>query len=164
MAPWMEVEQAWQQAAHRLQAAIDLVHVAEKIMLTTQHSRHRPDLGSGEDESVAWELAALAQRLLEQKQLGQRALMENHTGVNAADEDNDMVYWLRMPPAPSLFTQQRQVESSAAVSNTPSQPSSLPNAESSPVLYTHHIHTPPLFGHHLPTPRAYTIFPRAPRS
>ncbi len=158
MATWMEVEQAWQQAAHRLQAAIDLVHVAEKIMLTTQHSRHRLDLGSGEDESVAWELAALAQRLLEQKQLGQRALMENHTGVNAADEDNDMVYWLRMPPAPSLFTQQRQVESSAAVSNALSQPSSMQNAESSPVLYAQHIHTAALLRDHVLTPRACTIF------
>ncbi len=158
MATWMEVEQAWQQAAHRLQAAIDLVHVAEKIMLTTQHSRHRLDLGSGEDESVAWELAALAQRLLEQKQLGERALMENHTGVNATDEDNDMVYWLRMPPAPSLFTQQRQVESSAAVSNTLSQTSSMQNAESSPVLYAQHIHTAALLRDHVLTPRASTVF------
>src|SRR5258708_31218589 len=92
MPTWLVEGQAWQQACHRPQAGIDLVNVAEKIMLTTQHSRHRLDLGSGEDESVAWELAPLAQRLLEQKQLGQRALMENLTGVNAADDDNDIVY------------------------------------------------------------------------
>jgi ATP-dependent DNA helicase DinG len=116
------------------------------------------DLGSGEDESVAWELAALAQRLLEQKQLGEQALMENHTGVNATDEDNDMVYWLRMPPAPSLFTQQRQVESSAAVSNTLSQTSSMQIAESSPVLYAQHIHTAALLRDHVLTPRASTVF------
>ncbi len=158
MATWMEVEQAWQQTAHRLQAVIDLVHIAEKIMLTTQHSHHRLDLGSGEDESVAWELAALAQRLLEQKQLGQRALMENHTGVNAEEEDNDMVYWLRLPPTPPLFIQQRQVESSAAVSNTPSQTSSMQNAESSPVLYAQHIHTAPLLRHHVLTPHACAVF------
>src|SRR5712692_3798134 len=86
---WTDVERAWQQTAQRLQAIIDLVHEAERIMLTAQRSRHRLDLGSGEDNSLAWELAAIAQRLLQQKQLGQQAI---------ALGDGEMVYWLRMPP------------------------------------------------------------------
>jgi len=154
MPTWMEVEQAWQQAAHRLQVVIDLVHQAEKIMLTTQHSRHRLDLGSGEDESVAWELAALAQRLLEQKQLGQQALMENGNSVNAADEDNAMVFWLRVPPAPPSSLQPRQVESSPTSLHSPSSQF----AENSPVLYAQHIHTAALLKKHVLTPNVSAIF------
>src|SRR6266700_1331212 len=86
---WVDVERAWQQTAQRLQAVIELVHEAERIMLTAQRSRHRLDLGSGEDNSLAWELAAIAQRLLQQKHLGQQAI---------ALGDGEMVYWLRMPP------------------------------------------------------------------
>ena len=157
LATWMEVERAWQQVAPRLQAVIDLVHVAEKIMLTAQRSRHRLDQGSGEDESVVWELAALAQRVLEQKQLGQQALMLDSESVNGADEDNTMVYWLRMPPAPPPFVQQRQVDSSVAIANSTSQVPSMQHAESSPVLYAQHVQTAALLKEHILTPGACAI-------
>ena len=94
---WTDVERAWQQTAQRLQHVIDLVHEAERILLTTQRSHHRLDVGSGEEDSVASELAAIAWKLLEQKRLGQQAL---------ALLESDMVYWLRMPLSPPPFVQQ----------------------------------------------------------
>src|SRR5260370_21188724 len=39
MATWMEIEQAWQQAAHRLQAGIFVVTVLQKSNLNTHNSR-----------------------------------------------------------------------------------------------------------------------------
>jgi ATP-dependent DNA helicase DinG len=155
MATWIEVERAWRQAAQRLQVVIDLVHMAEKILLTTQRSRHRLDLGSGEDESVAWELAALAQRLLEQIQLGQQALIVNYTSISGADKDNAMVYWLRMPLP---FAQQRQPESITATPVSTAQVLSIHHAESSPVLYAQHIQTAALLKEHVLKPNASAIF------
>jgi DNA polymerase III epsilon subunit family exonuclease len=158
MATWVEVERAWQQVAQRLQAVIDLVHVAEKIMLTTQRSRHRLDLGSGEDESLAWELAALAQRFLDQKQLGQQALMGDSNGMNGAGEDNAKVYWMRMPPAPQLPAQQRQPDSTTVTPESTSQAPSIHYAESSPTLYAQHIQTAALLKEYILTPNASAIF------
>ena len=124
---WVDVERAWQQAAQRLQAVIDLVHEAERIMLTDRRNRHRLDLGSEEDNSVAWELAAIAQRLLEQKHLGQQAI---------ALGESEMVYWLRMPPAlppPShQMAQKRTVEAITAASQT---------TENVPVLHVQDVQT-----------------------
>ncbi len=60
VATWAEVEHAWKLVDQRLQAVIEQIKLAETIMLTTQRSRHKPDLGSGEDQSLAWELAALS--------------------------------------------------------------------------------------------------------
>src|SRR6266568_422109 len=97
LSTWTNVERAWQQTAQRLQSVIDLVHEAERIVLTTQRSRHRLDVGSGEADSVATELAAIAQQLLKQKDLGQQAV---------ALGESDRVYWLRMPPTPPPFAQQ----------------------------------------------------------
>ncbi|MBV9712352.1 MAG: hypothetical protein JO011_15715, partial [Ktedonobacteraceae bacterium] len=91
LSSWSDAEHAWQQAAQRLQTVIDLACEAEKIMLTTQRNRHRLDIGSGEDSSVASELAIAARQLLEQKQRGQQAMSLS---------DGDTVYWLRMPPSP----------------------------------------------------------------
>jgi ATP-dependent DNA helicase DinG len=99
LSTWADVDRAWQQTAQRLQSVIDLVHEAERIILTTQRSRHRLDLGSGEESSVAAELAAIAQQLLEQKRLGQQAMTL---------DESDSVYWLRMPPTPPPFAQQAQ--------------------------------------------------------
>src|SRR6266849_1058771 len=124
---WTDVERAWQQTAQRLQAIIDLVHEAERIMLTAQRSRHRLDLGSGEDNSLAWELAAIAQRLLQQKQLGQQAI---------ALGDGEMVYWLRMPPPlppPSQqMAQRRTIEAIAPAPQTD---------ENVPVLHAQDVQT-----------------------
>lgn len=94
---WTNVERAWQQTAQRLQSVIELVHEAERLLLTTQRSHHRLNVGSGEENSVATELAAIAHKLSGQKRLGQQAL-----GLN----ESDMVYWLRVPPAPPPFVQQ----------------------------------------------------------
>ena len=93
----MNVERGWQQVAQRLQAVIDLAHEAERSMLTAQRSRHRLDVGIGEEDSVASELAAVAHQLQGQKRLGQQAL-------SLSEDDN--VYWLRMPPSPPPATQQ----------------------------------------------------------
>lgn len=108
---WTNVERAWEHTAQRLQSVIDLVHEAERMLLKTQRSHHRLDVGSVEESSVATELAAIAYKLTKQRQLGQQAL-----GLG----ESDMVYWLRMPPSPPLPAQQtalqRQTISSTAVS------------------------------------------------
>jgi DNA polymerase III epsilon subunit family exonuclease len=158
LATWIEVERAWQQADQRLQAVIDLVQVAEKIMLTTQRNRNRLDIGSGEDESLAWELAALAQRFLDQKRLGQQALMSDSIGVNASDEENAMVYWLRVPPTPQPSAQQRQPDATTATPESTSQKSTVPNPGSSPVLYAQHIQTATLLKEHILAPNTSAIF------
>lgn len=156
MASWMEVEKAWQQAAQRLQAVINILHEAEKIVLTTQRSHHRLDLGSGEDDSLAWELAALAQRLLAQKNHGERALASH--GENEAGEEGAMVYWLRMPQAPLPLMQQRQAEvaTSAQLSSTSSQAGQ--SLESLPVLYTQLVHAAAFAKRHILAPDTCAIF------
>jgi len=128
---WTDVERAWQQTAQRLQSVIDLVHEVERMLLTTQHSHHRLDVGSGEEDSVATELAAIAQKLLEQKRLGQQALTL---------ADSDMVYWLRMPPSPPPFVQQtaQQRQSVASTAATEQQQAAVP------VLYGQLVQIAPL--------------------
>ncbi len=150
VATWAEVEQAWKQVDQRLQGVIEQIKLAETIMLTTQRNRHKLDLGSGEDQSLAWELAALAQRLLEQKQLGQRAFMFDSNGVNASNMDNTMVYWLRVPPTPPPSVQQRQPDAPASTSQTPSF--------SSPVLYAQFVHTASLLKEYILAPNMSAIF------
>lgn len=123
LSTWVSAERAWQQTAQRLQSVIDLVHEAERSILTTQRSRHRLDVGSGEADSVATELAAIAQQLSEQKELGEQAM---------ALGESDRVYWLRMPPAPPPFAQQTaQRQTLPPASST--QPVESPPV---PVLYT----------------------------
>jgi len=137
---WTNVERAWQQTAQRLQSVVDLVHEAERIILTTQRSRHRLDLGNGEEDSVATELTAIAQQLLEQKHLGQQAM---------ALAVSDIVYWLRMPPSPPPFAQQTAQQRQATIAaTTPAQPAenmpvipvnapvSIPASSPVPILYT----------------------------
>src|SRR5258706_593769 len=124
-----------------------------------QRQRHRLDLGSGEDDSVAWELAALAERLLEQKHLGQQALtLSNIARNNDTSEENTMVYWLRMPPTPSPFAQQRVVD---PISVAPSSSSPMPavlQAENSPVLHGQLVQTSTLLKRYVLTPNSSTIF------
>lgn len=139
---WVEVERAWQQAAQRLQAVVDLARDAEKRILTTQHSRHRRDIGSGEDSSVASELAASAQQLLEQKQLGQQALSLG---------ENDNVYWLRMPPTPPSAHQ-------GSVQRPGESASSTQVVVVAPILYTQLVHTSALLKRLLLTKNASLIF------
>jgi ATP-dependent DNA helicase DinG len=117
LSAWREVENAWQQVAQRLQAVADLAQDAEKRILTIERNRHRLDIGSGEDSSVAAELAAAAQQLLERKKIGQRALSLTN---------DEHVCWLRVPlsAANQQGVAQSQVERAA-------QP-----AETSPVLHT----------------------------
>src|SRR5713226_8918004 len=141
---WMDVERASQQATQRLQAVSDLAHEAEKIILTAQRSRHRLDLGSGEDDSVALELADAAQHLLEQKQLGQEAI---------ALAESEMVYWLRMPPpAPppsQQMAQQRNIEVTAPAAQA---------SESVPVLHAQLVQTSAFLKRLLLNPNSCTIF------
>ncbi|GAC1388939.1 MAG: helicase C-terminal domain-containing protein [Ktedonobacteraceae bacterium] len=130
---WTETEHAWQQAAQRLQAVIDITHEAEKIILTTQRSRRHLDIGSGEDSSVASELTAAAQQLLDQKKLGQQAMMLG---------DSDIVYWLRVPPVPPPFAPSRQSEI----------------VEGTPILYSQLVQTSALLRRLLLRERSSTIF------
>ncbi len=149
LSSWMEVERAWQQTAARLQAVINCVQETQKIMLTTQRSRHRLDAGSqggGEDESLVWELTELARRLREQKQLGQRALLAD-TG-----EKESMVYWLRVPPAPPPSAQQRQGDASSA------PPAQQTPVEIMPVLYAQDSQTAPFIKQYFLTPGVSSIF------
>ncbi len=159
IASWMEVEHAWQQAAHRMQMVIDLAHEAEKIILTRQRHRHRLEPGSGEDDSAAWEFAALAKRLLEQKHLGQQALASNNSvSGNHESEDDAMVYWLRIPPAPAPFGQQRLVDTVAAGSSSPNALTPTVQAENSPVLYGQLVQTSTLLKRHILTPGSSAVF------
>jgi ATP-dependent DNA helicase DinG len=142
LAAWIEAERAWQQLSQRLQAVIDLAHEAEKVILTTQRSRHRLDIGSGEDSSVASELAAAARQLQEQMQLGQQAM---------SLAESDSVYWLRMPLIPAPPAQSSQQRSSEATSQA-----SAP--EPAPVLYTQIVQASALLQRLLLTENASTIF------
>jgi ATP-dependent DNA helicase DinG len=116
---WTNVEHAWQHTAQRLQAVMDLVHEAERMLITTKRSHNKRDAGSGEENLVATELAAISHKLLKQQQLGQQAL-----GL----AESDMVYWLRMPPVAPPSVQQRQAIPSSAVS-------SIVENTTAPVLY-----------------------------
>jgi len=150
VATWAEVEHAWKHVNQRLQAVIDQINLAEKIMLTTQRTRHKQDPGSGEDQSVAWELAALAQRLRDLKQLGQRAFMLESNDSASDDNDEQMVYWLRMPPMPQLAGQQRQAESPASTTHT--------LLSHLPVLYAQRVQTAHLLKQYILTPNTSAIF------
>jgi Rad3-related DNA helicase/DNA polymerase III epsilon subunit-like protein len=86
---WENVELAWKQVEQRLQQVIDLLHNAEKIIQTSGRNRNQLDPGSGEDRSLAVELAAVAQELQKQRELGKQAL-------SLSDEEH--VFWLRVPP------------------------------------------------------------------
>ncbi|MFL5626980.1 MAG: exonuclease domain-containing protein [Ktedonobacteraceae bacterium] len=120
---WTNVERAWQQTAQRLQTVIDLVHEAERVILTTQHSRHRLDIGIGEDDSVATELAAIAQELVQLKFLGKQAMTLG---------ENDEVYWLRMPPTSPPFGQQMAQQRQPSPSSPSVKSSENPPT---PILY-----------------------------
>ncbi len=141
---WKDTERAWQQVSQRLQAVIDLAHEAEKIILTTQRQRHRLDIGSGEDSSVAAELVTVAQQLLKQQQLGQQAI---------SLMDSDSVYWLRTPPTPSSFTQNHSHQRHTETATT-----ATPPVENSPVLYTQLIQTSALLRRLLLSDHSSTIF------
>ena len=144
LSSWGDAERAWQQVAQRLQIVIDLASEAEKVMLTTQRNRHRLDIGSGEESSVASELAIAARHLLEQKQRGQQAM---------ALADGDMVYWLRMPPTPPSFVQQSSNHRHTDTASTPTPPT-----ESAPVLYAQLIQTSTLLRRLLLSDQKSTIF------
>ena len=136
---WMETEQAWQQAAQKLQAVIDLANEAEKIILTAQHGRNRLDVGSGEDSSVASELVAAARQLSEQKNLAHQALTLS---------ESNCVYWLRTPPSPPPSAQNAARENTSLV---------LP-VENAPVLYSQIVQTSAFLKRHLLQEQNATIF------
>ena len=145
---WLEVERCWQRVSQRLQNVIDLVREAEKIMLTAQRSRNRRDLESSEDQSLAWELATLAQRLADQKRFAQQALGPATPPPSGPEKELPMVYWLKMLPVPTPFAQPRQSEAPVA---------GLQQAENSPVLYAQVIQTADLFKQYIQPPEVSTI-------
>lgn len=136
---WEDVEQAWQQAAQRLQAVIDLAYDAEKRILAGQHQRSRLELGSGEDVSVASELAVAAHQLGKYKQCLQQAL---------SLAESERVYWLRMPSASSSFV------SPALKSTEPVKDVS----DVTPTLYSQIVQVAPLLKRTLLTEQRSTIF------
>lgn len=148
IAAWLEVEHRWKYAAQRLQSVIDLVHEAEKIMLTGRRNRHHLDQESGEGQSLAWELAALANRLTAQKRLAQQALGVPVAPAAGAEKEHPMVYWLRMAPTPSTPVQQRQNDAAR-------QP--LQQAEASPVLYAQVVSTINVFKQYILPPAVSAI-------
>jgi DNA polymerase III epsilon subunit family exonuclease len=135
VAAWLEVEQRWKQFAQRLQQVVDLLREAERAMMTPARTRHRLDLESSEDQSVAWELAALANRLATQKRLAQQAL-GTPDSLAGAEKELPQVFWLRATPTPMPQTQHRQHEVPASQSLQP---------ESWPVLYAQVIPTAEVF-------------------
>ena len=137
LSSWGDAEHAWQQSSQRLQVVIDLACEAEKIILTTQRNRHRLEIGSGEDSSVASELAIAARQILEQKQRGQQAMSLS---------DGDTVYWLRMPPTQPSFAQQG------------SHQSPVPSADDVPTLYAQLVQTSTLLRRLLLSDQKSTIF------
>lgn len=137
LSSWGDAEHAWQQSSQRLQVVIDLACEAEKIILTTQRNRHRLEIGSGEDSSVASELAIAARQILEQKQRGQQAMTL---------ADGDTVYWLRMPPLPPSSAQQGSHQ-------TPT-----PSADEAPTLYAQLVQTSTLLRRLLLSDQKSTIF------
>ena len=145
LSAWMNVDRAWQQTVQRLQSVIDIAHEAERSMLTAQRSRHRLDVGIGEEETpVASELAAVAHQLQEQKRLGQQA-------SSLSEDDN--VYWLRMPPSPPSTTQQM-----AQQRQTVPPSGTVVAAEQCPVLDRQLAQTPNFFRKMLLRPGSCTIF------
>jgi ATP-dependent DNA helicase DinG len=132
---WAEVEKAWQQAAQRLQAVIDLAYDAEKRILTGQGNRMQ--LGSAEAISVASELAVAANQLVGHKQCLQQAL---------SLAESERVYWLRMPPTPFVQPALRQTE----------QAKDVPDV--TPVLHSQIIQAAPLLKQTLLTEEKSTVF------
>lgn len=136
---WGEVEKAWQEAAQRLQTVIDLTYDAERRILMGQRQGNRLELGSGDDISVASELAVAANQLVEHKQCLQQAL---------SLAQSDRVYWLRMPPAASAFA-------SPALKQT-EQAKDGPDV--TPALHSQIVQVTPLLKRTLLTEQSSTIF------
>ena len=138
---WMDVERAWQQVAQRLQSVIDITREAEKMLLTIPQGRRRLELNGSEDDSIALELVAAGQQIVELKQLGQQAMALN---------DDGMVYWLRLPsPPPSGQGGQRRFESLA-------QPAQA--VEIVPVLHAQLVQTSTVVKRYLLQEGSSTVF------
>jgi DNA polymerase III epsilon subunit family exonuclease len=142
LASWMEVDRAWQVAAQRLKSVMHVLDEAQKTILANRRGRHRLDPGSGEEESIAWELADLAHRLFKQKKLAEQALA---IGKDTPVEQEDThVYWLRMPPP---VTNQGQLRSFDA--GAPGGALAALSIESMPVLHAQDPRTSSIIKTHL---------------
>jgi ATP-dependent DNA helicase DinG len=107
--------------------------------LTGQRQRNRLELGSGEDVSVASELAVAAHRLVEYKQRLQQAL---------SFAESDRVYWLRIPSVSS---------SSASPALKPTEPVK-DASDATPSLHSQIVQIAPLLKQTLLTEQRSTIF------
>lgn len=145
---WREVDHAWQQLDQRLQAVMRVVNDAQKLLLTPLPGALRNIQGGSEEEGVAWELAALAQRLHQQKQLAHRAFsIGAETASNQEDEERvESVFWLRLPP-PSQAPQARSSDSSSSTALAGAQ-----QVENYPVLYGQDVQTAEFLKQYLLTP------------
>ncbi len=90
---WADAERAWQQLSQRLQTVIDLAREAERQLLMEQRGRQRAERGGGLADSLAAEFAISAHHLQHLKRQGDQAF--------ALEDEGEMVYWLRVPPASS---------------------------------------------------------------
>ncbi|GER92033.1 DNA polymerase III subunit epsilon [Dictyobacter vulcani] len=143
LSSWNEAEQAWQQAAQRLRAVIDVANLAEKTILSAQQGRRKPEQGSGEDSSVASELVGAAYKLGEMVQMVQQAM---------STAESDMVYWLRTPPMPMSPAQQHAARKAADPGT-----GSLA-VEHAPVLYSQLVQTSNMLRRLLLQDQSGTIF------
>ncbi|WP_376794287.1 exonuclease domain-containing protein [Thermogemmatispora sp.] len=140
---WDETAHAWRQLSQRLQAVIELTQEAERLLLAGNRGRTRQErAGSGPlTDALAAEFAISAQRLRTLKEQGDRAFTL---------AEGEMVYWLRVPPAP-WHSQPRGLESAAA---TPAVEQPLEHA---PALYGQPIQVAPMLKRLLFHPQRATI-------
>ncbi|GCE49465.1 DNA polymerase-3 subunit epsilon/ATP-dependent DNA helicase DinG [Thermosporothrix hazakensis] len=131
---WSNVIQLWHQTEQRLQQVIDLAQKAEKGLLGGQRQGNARDKGSGEESSLASELAGVASQLRELKHLGQQAF-------SLSDSEN--VYWLRQTQNITTASQMQHRTSPA---------------EQMPVLYAQTIQTSQLLRRLLLTEGKATVF------
>jgi Rad3-related DNA helicase len=76
--------------------------------------------------------------------------MLESVAIGSTDNDDQVVYWLRVPPMPPTQGQQRQAESTASITQTPHT--------NLPVLYAQRVHTANLLKQYILTPNSGAIF------
>ncbi|WP_052888342.1 exonuclease domain-containing protein [Thermogemmatispora carboxidivorans] len=138
---WDEAAHAWRQLSQRLQAVIELSQEAERLLLMGNRSRARQERPGLLSDALAAEFAMSAQRLRVLKEQGDQAF---------ALTEGEMVYWLRVPPAPG-HPQPRGLESA------PAAPLVEQPLEHAPAIYGQPIQVAPMLKRLLFLPQRATI-------
>ncbi|MBE3567320.1 MAG: hypothetical protein IMW90_16510 [Thermogemmatispora sp.] len=138
---WDEATHAWRQLSQRLQTVIELAQEAERLLLTGNRNRTRQERPGLLSDALAAEFAMSAQRLRALKEQGDQAF---------ALTEGEMVYWLRVPPAP-VHPQPRSLDSAAAAPVV-EQP-----LEHAPAIYGQPIQVAPMLKRLLFHPQRATI-------